>query len=491
MNKSINKLVQENKNVKNKKPGFPNIGKRPDGKEFSNAVKKIEEAWYFYDIDLYKLVPDEKVVKLGNGNPSCYKPFPLALRKLKRNGYRNLYQYPPAAGDEKSREKIVEYLISEGFPNYLNIDNVIITCSTTQGFYLILKSLFRPYDCIIMTAPNYGLFAFMPERMNISVEVIKLKKENNYIVNPNELNKTIITINEKLKNQYKDIIEYTPCVRAFLNVNPHNPLGSVLTYDDVNIVKSLAQVCNNHGVFIIDDLIYKDLIYDRTKSAMPVAALHQYFDNTISLFGISKSYGMASTRAGFIVANDIVIRLIRDNLFYVMDSAPYLQSLLLAETYNSSNKRKRCYNKYFKKVIDIYKFNCYLTMAMFAGICSIKNTVYYKRILKFLIREIKDKTYLNLALEGIPTAEIKVIPQSGFFMLIDFTKIKKYSNIKSEEDFLKYIYKKCGIKFLVGQSFSWPNVDELIIRITYSLDKKELLDAYLKMNIAIRELIDK
>ena len=489
MKKSIGKLIENNHKITKKKPGFPNIGKRQDKREFSDAVRKIEEAWYFYDTDLYKFSSDENIIKLGSGNPIDYKPFPLPIKKLRRDSFNNLYQYPPAAGDEKSREKIVDYLISEGFPKQLTIDNVIVTCSTTQAFYLILKSLFRPYDCIIMTAPNYGLFTFMPERMNMTVEVIELKQKNDYIINPNELDNAIIQINKKLKKKYEGKLEYIPCVRAFLNINPHNPLGNVLSSDDIDILKDISKICDKYGVFVIDDLIYRDLVYDRNKIALPVATLNEYFDNSISLFGLSKSYGMASTRSGFIVANEIVIRLIRDNMFYVMDSSPYLQSLLLAETYNTSKKRKKYYNMYFKKVINKYKFNCFLTIAMFNGIESISDSGYYKKILKFLTNKIKNKDYLKFVLEGIPTSEIKIVPQSGYFMLIDFTKIKNYSNIKSEKELLKYFYNKCGIKFLVGQSFSWPNTNELIIRLTYSFDKKVLLDAFLKMNIAIRELI--
>lgn len=330
----------------------------------------------------------------------------------------------------------------------------------------------------------------MPERMNMRVETVDLKQENDYLINPNDLDKTIIHINNELENQYKDILEYTPCVRAFLNINPHNPLGNVLSSDNIDILQSISKVCDKHGLFIIDDLIYRDLVYDRNKLAIPIATLKGYLDNSISLFGLSKSYGMASARAGFIVANEIVIRLIRDNLFYVMDSAPYIQSLLLAETYNNTKTRKRCYNKYFKKIIDIYQFNCFLTMAMFAGIKSISDSPYYKRVVKFLKATIKNKDHLYLVFDGIPASEIKIVPQSGFFMLVDFTKIKKYSNIKTEKELLSYLYNKCGIKFLVGQSFSWPNNNDLIIRITYSFDKKELVDAIFKMNIAIRELIN-
>ena len=74
-------------------------------------------------------------------------------------------------------------------------------------------------------------------------------------------------------------------------------------------------------------------------------------------------------------------------------------------------------------------------------------------------------------------------------MLVNFTKLKKYSNIKTEKDLLKYLYETCGIKFLIGQSFAWPNESEIIIRINYSLAIKDLIDAFLRMNIAIRELI--
>lgn len=74
-------------------------------------------------------------------------------------------------------------------------------------------------------------------------------------------------------------------------------------------------------------------------------------------------------------------------------------------------------------------------------------------------------------------------------MLIDFTEIKKYSKIKTEKELLNYLYQKCGTKFLVGQSFSWPNENEIIIRITYSLENEELVKAFSEINKAVKELI--
>lgn len=482
----IDDLVVLHPEVKDFKMGFPNIGKRLDNKAFGDVVRKIEKSWYFYDTDLYNIKTKDEIIKLGSGNPLNYKPFPISIDYLKKQLKEPLYGYPPAAGSEEHRQIISDYLIREGFPKKINYNNVIITDSTTQGFYLILKALFNPYDVIIMTGPNYGLFAFMPERENIGVEVINLDKDNNYIIDPDKLNNKIIEINEKLKKKYKNKLGYVPRVRAFLNINPHNPLGTVLSDKDIKVLKGIGEVCLKNNVFIIDDLIYRDLSYDMDNIAKPIGTINKYFDNTISLFGLSKSYGLARTRSGFIVANEVVIRLLRDNLFYIMDSQSVLQSSLLAGAFNNSEKRYKEYSKYFNKLIDNYKFNCYLTISLFEGIDSIKDTIYYNKIYKLLKKEINDEAELKYILEGIPYSKVVIRPESGFFLLVDFTGLKKKGIIKSEKDLLEYIYKTCGVKFLVGQSFSWPNKNEIIIRITYSFDAITLIKALTKMNISIR-----
>lgn len=470
------------------KPGFPNIGKRKDNKKFSPSVKKIEKAWYYYDLKLYEYTSEKDIIKLGTGNPIDYKAFPYAIKNIKYKLPKKLFEYPPVAGDEKSREKISEYLKSIGYNSKININNIIITCSTTQGFYLILKSIFREYDVIIMTAPNYGLFAFMPERLNIDVETIKLSKDDNYLINPQKLDMLIKKINKKLKNKHREL-KYIPRVRAFLNINPHNPLGTVLSNDNYNILNELASVCKKNNIFIIDDLIYRDICYDRNKLAIPIGTIKDYFDYSISLFGLSKSYGMANTRSGFVVANEHIIRVLRDHLFYIMDSAPYIQSSLVAYCYNNDKKRNNNYNKYFKKTIEIYKYNYMLMLSMICGLKSITSEKYIKKIKKDIKKIIKREKLKDIY-DGIPHVHLKNIPQAGYFLLVDFTDISKYSNIKTERQLLEFLYIKCGTKFLIGQSFSWPNENEIIARFSYSLDKKEIILAISRINLAIREVIN-
>ena len=485
-NNIIDDILMIHPEAKEKKEGFPNIGHRKDRLPFSDTVRKIEEAWYFYDTELYKLPSKKDIIKFGSGNPLDYKAFPLCIKNLKEYLNKKMYTYPAAAGDEELRTILKDYLVQEGFSSKLSYENIIITNSTTNGFYLILKAIFRPYDAIIMTAPNYGLFAFMPERENISVHTIPLRKENNYNIDPKELEEIIHSVNQELKGKYQNL-GYSPKVRAFLNINPHNPLGTVLSDQEEDLLKEIGSVCQKNNVFIIDDLIYRDLSYDRDHLAKPIGTISEYFDATISLFGLSKSYGLAQTRSGFIVANEVVIRMIRDQVFASMDSASIIPAVLLSGAFQASQERKTEYEKYFSPLINQYLLQRDICIAMVDGIDSIKDSKNYSKIIKIFKKRFR-KEELSDILEGIPYAKVVLKPESGFFLLIDFTELKKQGMIKSEKELLKLLYEKCGIKFLVGQSFNWPYEDEIIMRITYALDMNQIIDAMKEINQIMREV---
>ena len=51
--------------------------------------------------------------------------------------------------------------------------------------------------------------------------------------------------------------------------------------------------------------------------------------------------------------------------------------------------------------------------------------------------------------------------------------------ISSERDLLKFFYKTCRTRFLVGQSISWPYEEELIGRVSYAIDLNILINALL------------
>lgn len=502
--KSLDELIKNRSDILNDRKG---AGVRKDGKEFYPDVKKIADAFVFYRINLHKydkLYPDIQNIGeydgLHSGTPIKYKPFPLCVSNIRRLLFKNnLFWYPPTTGEAIPRQKFLEYLEKEGFSldgegyDGLGVENVVFTCSTTEAYSMIIKLIARKEDVILITGPNYGFFALEPERLNAKVEILKLSEEDNWYVNKDSLSKRIDEINKNLKKEFAGKLDYTPRVVAFLNMNPHNPLGKVMNHKNKEILEGIGDVCLEKGVFVIDDLIYRDLTFDHDDLALPLGTYKKYFNNTITLFGLSKSYGLASFRAGAIVAPLPICRGIGSQIFELRDSTPVPQVESMVGAYNGSKRRYKAYKRYFKPLIKEYIYRYQLCKCMIEGIDSI-DSKYTNKVMRDIFKYEKDNNIRKLLLAGIPDVSIRkgTDPDSGFFAVLDFTKLKgkKYNNkiIKNDFDMLEYFYIKGKINYIMGESISWPNSDEIIGRINFSLNKKALINNMTILTKSVREL---
>jgi aspartate/methionine/tyrosine aminotransferase len=89
----------------------------------------------------------------------------------------------------------------------------------------------------------------------------------------------------------------TPRTRAVVTVSPCNPTGAV--YPEAAL-RALNAVCRDRGVFHIHDEAYEYFTYDGTPHFSP-GRIEGAAAHTISLYSLSKAYGMASWRVGYMV----------------------------------------------------------------------------------------------------------------------------------------------------------------------------------------------
>lgn len=89
----------------------------------------------------------------------------------------------------------------------------------------------------------------------------------------------------------------SPRTRAIVTISPNNPSGAVLSEASLREVNRL---CADHGLYHISDEPYEYFTYGAARhvspGSLPGAAAH-----TISLFSLSKAYGMAGWRVGYMV----------------------------------------------------------------------------------------------------------------------------------------------------------------------------------------------
>lgn len=504
---AIDRLIRNNPKLDQRRFGLPDIGKRLDGDSFNPTVQAIADAidFYGYEVrdELITTIPD---IDLGNGNPTNFKPFPPAIERMKTSlDSSSMYKYPYTEGSDELRSILLDYVESLGFQNNtpynfedidengLSVHNLTFLPSTSIAFNMVVDIISQPGDVILIPGPNYGLFTIRAERAGTEVEILDLSEEDDWLVNPKKLAAKIDDINESLQKVYHRRKGYVPRVVAFLNTNPSNPTGKVMGEKDAALLKEISEVCQSRGVFIIDDLVYRDLVFKEENIAKPVASLPGTFRNTISLFGLSKCYGLASLRAGFVVADEVIIRELINRIFQGMDSAPDIVGQALAGAFNTSPTRQKEYKAYFDELRNIYCFKYNLLKSLIEGIDRI-DVEWREKVKETLANTLSDEILMKKVLKGLPyvTFPKNLIPEAGFFAILDFTNIRgmKYKGnvINTEKDLLKFFYQTSRIRFLVGQSISWPYKDQLVGRVTFALEDKQLIDAMTNMHLALEKL---
>ncbi|MFQ3640782.1 MAG: aminotransferase class I/II-fold pyridoxal phosphate-dependent enzyme, partial [Chloracidobacterium sp.] len=103
----------------------------------------------------------------------------------------------------------------------------------------------------------------------------------------------------------------TPRTRAILVNTPNNPTGQVLTRANL---EAIADFARRHDLVVVSDEAYEDLVYDGEH--VSIGSLPEMYARTISVYTLSKSYGMTGWRIGYAVAPEPFITGLKTSVLY-------------------------------------------------------------------------------------------------------------------------------------------------------------------------------
>jgi aspartate/methionine/tyrosine aminotransferase len=89
----------------------------------------------------------------------------------------------------------------------------------------------------------------------------------------------------------------TPRTRAIVTVSPNNPTGAVYSEATLRAVNAL---CAKAGIYHFSDEAYEYFTYEGARHFSP-ASIEGAQGHTLSFYSMSKNYGMASWRVGYVV----------------------------------------------------------------------------------------------------------------------------------------------------------------------------------------------
>ena len=222
-------------------------------------------------------------INLGQGFPDEDGPAEVleAARQAISDGFN---QYPPATGMPVLRNAIAEH--QQRFYG-LAVDpdrEVLVTAGATEALAATILALTQTGDEVVTFEPfydSYGAIVGLGGATHVTVPLHAPAFQPDH----DELRAAI-----------------TDRTRLILINNPHNPTGTVLPRETLQLIVELA---HTHDALIVTDEVYEHLVFDVPHT--PVATLPGARDRTVSISSAGKTFNTTGWKIGWITARPEIL----------------------------------------------------------------------------------------------------------------------------------------------------------------------------------------
>lgn len=325
-------------------------------------------------------------ISLGQGVVSYAPPSSAisALENFLANSQHHKYQ--SVVGIPELIATIQKKLLQDN-QIIINHDNcIIVTAGSNMGFLNAILAITQPGAEIILNTPYYFNHE-MAIRM-IGCEPILVSTDDNY--------------QPKIERIFKAI---TPKTKAIVTISPNNPTGAVY---DLATLKEINQICQELNLYHISDEAYEYFTYNQIKHISP-ASLTNNASHTISLFSLSKTYGFASWRIGYMVIPQHLLLSIKK----VQDTNLICPPVISQYAANGALQAEKDYLKFHLSAINNVRNIVIKQLKNLPSNCQIAtaNGAFY-----FFIKVDTKLSDLELVTQLIEKYQVAVIPGSTFGM---------------------------------------------------------------------------
>lgn len=224
-----------------------------------------------------------------------------AIRQVSRTDMASLFNYSSPLGLPALRQQILKQL------GQMNIHaqehQILTTAGATQGIDLIVRTLLKAGDCVVVENPGYGLL----------FDLLRLHGVRMIDVPRTPCGPDIATLERVLRSHRPQAM--------FINSFNQNPTGSSLA---PQVAQHVLHLAKTHGVLVIEDDVYADLL---SGPGTRLAALEA--DERVIYVGSYSKTLSSSLRVGFVVAGTaITSRLAEVKMISSMGASLFCESVL-------------------------------------------------------------------------------------------------------------------------------------------------------------------
>ncbi|MEM9924859.1 MAG: pyridoxal phosphate-dependent aminotransferase [Cyanobacteria bacterium P01_D01_bin.50] len=227
-------------------------------------------------------------ISLGQG-VVAYSPPPEAIEFLPRFlGDSANHVYQSFDGIPRLINTLKEKLAAFNNIEVNQNNRIVVTAGSNMAFINAILAITSLGSEVILNTPYY-----FNHEMAIAMtgcHPVLVETDENYQLQPDKILEAI-----------------TPKTRAVVTISPNNPTGAVYSQE---LLKEVNHICRQQGIYHISDEAYEYFTYDGVKHVSP-GAFAGSSEYTISLFSLSKAYGFASWRIGYMVIPQHLLTAVR------------------------------------------------------------------------------------------------------------------------------------------------------------------------------------
>ena len=324
--------------------------------EINQVVRYIKPSGIrkFFDIAKTR----KNVISLGVGEPDFITPWHIREAAIYAIEKGRTF-YTGNKGLLELRVGICNYYKRRFNISYDPEANVIVTVGGSEAIDIILRTVLKPGDEVILPTPAYVAYAAIIEMAGGIVVETELTEENEFKLTPEALSKVI-----------------TDKTKAIILNFPGNPTGGIMTREDYT---KIVPILKEHDLFVITDEIYAELTYEGKH--VSIAEFEEIKDRVVIINGFSKAYSMTGYRVGYILAHkDIVSMALKIHQYTIMCATTPSQYAAIEAVNNGDNdievmftsfKQRR---NYIVKELNRIGLKTHMPMGAFYVFPSIKIT---------------------------------------------------------------------------------------------------------------------
>ncbi len=262
--------------------------------EINQIIRNIKPSGIrkFFDIAATR----KNVVSLGVGEPDFITPWHIREAAIYAIEKGRTF-YTGNKGLPALRKGICDYYRRRFNVSYEPEDNVIVTVGGSEAIDIVLRTILKPGDEVILPTPAYVAYRAIIEMAGGKVVEVELKEEDRFKLTARDFEKAV-----------------TDKTKAVILNFPGNPTGGVMSREDY---ARIVPIIKKHNIFAITDEIYAELTYEGTHCS--IAEFEEIKDQTIVINGFSKAYSMTGYRVGYILAHkDLIDMIVKIHQYTIM-----------------------------------------------------------------------------------------------------------------------------------------------------------------------------